>query len=215
MIDTLNLKNIENWHITKIKMKVNAIHIRYVFCALFAALIAVSGLLAVPLPGGIPIVLKNLFVVLAGTVLGSFYGGVSLLIFLAAGLVGLPVFVIPGGPAVFLTPLGGYLIGYFTGSLVAGLVAGLPKQGEKQSLCVWIKIGIASFLGFALICFSGALYMMALNSLSLKAALASGVLPFIAGDLVKLAISIPLAVKLRPIAARYINPNFAKGHQDV
>ncbi len=42
---------------------------RLVFSALFAAIIAVSGFLIIPLPGGVPIVLKNLFVVLSGTIL--------------------------------------------------------------------------------------------------------------------------------------------------
>ena len=186
---------------------------RYVFCALFAALIAVSGFFIVPLPGGVPIVLKNMFVVLAGTVLGSFYGGVALLIFIGAGLIGIPVFVIPGGPAVFLTPLGGYIAGYFAGALVAGLVMGLPKTSERLSgdspkkinACLILRLCIASFLGFALILLCGSLYMMYLNSMSLKAALAAGTVPFLIGDAIKLALSIPLALNLRPIAARYIN----------
>ncbi len=53
---------------------------RYVFTAVFAAMIAVSGFFIVPLPGGVPIVLKNMFIVLSGTVLGSFYGGLAVLI---------------------------------------------------------------------------------------------------------------------------------------
>ena len=179
---------------------------RYVFASLFAALIAVSNFFIVPLPGGIPIVLKNLFVVLSGTVLGSFYGGVSILIFIAAGLIGIPIFVIPGGPGVFLTPLGGYIIGYFAASLCSGLIAGLPKVSEKKvRLAFVIRLCAASFLGFALILICGALYMMRLNSLSFKAAIIAGVVPYIIYDSIKLVISIPLAVKLRPIAARYIN----------
>jgi biotin transport system substrate-specific component len=180
---------------------------RSVFTALFAALIAVSSFLIVPLPGGIPIVLKNLFVVLAGTVLGSFYGGAAVLIFLAAGIAGLPVFVIPG-PGAFLTPLGGYLAGYFAGSLVAGLISGLPSVNEKKAgLGLWIRVGIASCAGFSIILICGAVYLMILNSMPLKAALLSGIVPLIPGDLIKLLISIPLAVKLRPVAARYINPD--------
>ncbi|MDR1868549.1 MAG: biotin transporter BioY [Treponema sp.] len=181
---------------------------RYVFAAVFAALIAVSGFFRLPIPGSIvPVVLKNLFVVLSGAVLGSFYGGVSIVIFLAAGLVGIPVFVIAGGPAVFFTPLGGYLIGYFAGSLTAGLISGLPKVTEKKIRPVLlIRLCIGSFLGFALIDFCGVFYMMMLNSMSFKAALIAGLVPYISGDIIKLVISIPLALGLRPIAARYINP---------
>jgi biotin transport system substrate-specific component len=181
---------------------------RPVFSALFAALIAVSGFLIIPLPGGIPIVLKNMFVVLSGTVLGSFYGGIAVLIFLFAGLLGIPVFVIPGGPGAFLTPLGGYLLGYFAGSLAAGLICGLPTVGKKKpGLKLWIKLTIASFVGFFLILACGALYLIPLNSMPLKAALAAGIVPFLPGDIIKLVISIPLALKLRPITARYINPS--------
>jgi biotin transport system substrate-specific component len=179
---------------------------RYIFAAVFAALTAVSGFFIIPLPVGVPIVLKNMFVVLCGTVLGSFYGGLAILIFICAGLVGIPVFVIPGGPGVFLTPLGGYILGYFAASLCSGLISGLPKVNEKKlTLFLLLRISAASFLGFALILICGSLYMMRLNSLSLKAAFAAGVIPFIIGDFVKLAVSIPLALKLRPIAARYIN----------
>jgi biotin transport system substrate-specific component len=181
---------------------------RYVFAAVFAALIAVSGFFIVPTPLGVPIVLKNMFVVLAGTVLGSYYGGIALLIFIAAGLVGIPVFVIPGGPGVFFTPLGGYIIGYFVASLCAGLVAGLPRISEKKiTLLFTLRLSLATFLGFALILLCGSLYLMQLNSMSLKAALIAGTVPFLVGDAIKLVISIPLALKLRPIAARYLNPD--------
>jgi biotin transport system substrate-specific component len=156
--------------------------------------------------GGVPIVLKNMFVVLSGTVLGSFYGGVAVLILIFAGIIGIPVFVIPGGIGVFTTPLGGYIIGYFAASLCGGLVCGLPKVSEKRfSAPAFIRLCIASFLGFALILFCGSVYMMFLKSMTLKAAFLAGTAPFIIGDLIKLALSIPLALALRPVAARYIN----------
>ena len=187
------------------RKKVNLPRNRLVFSALFAAIIAVSGFLIIPLPGGVPIVLKNLFVVLSGTILGGWYGGLSIVIFLAAGLIGLPVFVLPGGPGVFLTSLGGYLIGYFIASLAAGLISGKPRQSERKitaGLC--LRLTLASFAGFFLVDLCGSLYLMILNpSMSLKAALLAGMVPFLAGDAIKLAVSIPLALKLRPVAARY------------
>jgi len=182
---------------------------RYVFAAVFAALIAVSGFIRFPIPGSVvPIVLKNLFVVLSGTVLGSFYGGIAVIILIAAGLVGIPVFVITGGIGVFFTPLGGYIIGYFFAGLAAGLLCGLPKVTDKKARPILLlRLCIGSFLGFALIDFCGVLYMMFLNSLSFKAALLAGLVPYIPGDIIKLIASIPLALALRPIAARYINPD--------
>jgi len=188
-----------------VKIK-KSVRIRLVFAAVFASMIAVSNFFQIPTPIGVPIVLKNLFVVLSGTVLGSFYGGVAVLILIVAGLIGIPVFVIPGGIGVFNTPLGGYIIGYFIASLCAGLVCGLPKTSEKKkNPGQLIRLCIGSFLGFALILICGSLYMIFLKSMTFKAAFLAGTVPFIIGDLIKLAIGIPLALTLRPIAARYIN----------
>jgi len=188
-------------------MKVNkSTRNRFVFASVFAAMIAVSNFFQVPTPIGVPIVLKNLFVVLSGTVLGSFYGGIAVLILIVAGLIGIPVFVIPGGIGVFNTPLGGYIIGYFVASLCAGLVCGLPKISEKKiSPIPLIRLCVASFLGFALILACGSFYMMFLKTMTIKAAFLAGTVPFIIGDLIKLALSITLAFALRPIVARYIN----------
>jgi len=180
---------------------------RLVFTSLFAAIIAVSTFIVIPIPGLlVPIVLKNLFVVLSGSILGSFYGGLAILVFIAAGVLGAPVFVVPGF-GVFATPLGGYIIGYFLAALITGLICGIPRITEKKINPVFlVRLIIASLSGFLIILFCGVFYMMKLNSLTFTAAMTAGFLPFIIGDLIKFAISIPLALKLRPIAARYINP---------
>jgi len=179
---------------------------RLVFAAVFAALIAVSNFFQIPTPLGVPIVLKNMFVVLSGAVLGSFYGGLAVLILIGAGIIGIPVFVIPGGIGVFNTPLGGYIIGYFAGSLCAGLICGLPKISEKKLRPIpVIRICIGVISGFAIILVCGSLYIKFLKSMTLSSAFLVGTVPFIIGDLIKTALGIALALPLRPIAARYIN----------
>jgi len=178
---------------------------RFIFAAMFSALIAVSGFFIIPI-GSVPVVLKNLFVVLSGVILGGFYGGVALLIFIAAGILGAPVFVVPG-PGVFLTPLGGYIIGYFLASLASGLICGIPKVTEKIKLLHVLRLSSACLLGFLIILICGVFYIMRLNAMSFTAAFIAGALPYIPGDLIKLAVCIPLALKLRPIAARYIGIN--------
>ena len=177
-----------------------------IFAALFAALIAVSSFFVIPLPGlFIPVVLKNMFIILSGLLLGGGGGSAAVLIFLAAGIIGVPVFVIPGGIAAFASPIGGYLAGYLAGSLIAGLIAGQPRIEEKKiTIRNTTRITIAALAGFATILLCGTLYLMRVHSLSLKEALAAGALPFIPGDTIKCIISIPLALKLRPITARYI-----------
>jgi len=178
---------------------------RYVFSAVFAALISISGFIIIPI-GVIPIVLKNLFVVLSGAVLGGFFGAFSVLIFIIAGILGAPVFVIPGFGA-FSTPLGGYIIGYFLACLVCGLICGKPKISERKIKFFFvIKLFLALLSGFIIILLCGMFYMMHLNSMTLASAFIAGVVPYIPGDLIKLAACIPLALRLRPIAAHYINP---------
>jgi biotin transport system substrate-specific component len=197
-----------NLNFNKVNMNKNnkSVRNRFVFAAVFAALIAVSNFFQIPTPLGVPIVLKNMFVVLSGTILGSFYGGTAVLVLIVAGLIGIPVFVIPGGIGVFYTPLGGYIIGYFIASLCAGLVCGLPKITERKIRPVsFIKVCIGSFFGFALILVCGSLYMTLLKPMTLKAAFLAGTAPFVIADTIKFAFSIPLTIALRPIAARYIN----------
>ena len=62
-----------------------------VYASLLAALIAVGAYLAIPI-GPVPIVLQNLFVLLAGLLLGSRWGAASVAVYLLAGACGLPVF---------------------------------------------------------------------------------------------------------------------------
>jgi len=62
-----------------------------VYASLFAALTAVGAFVAIPI-GPVPIVLQNMFVYLAGLLLGSRWGLASVGVYLLAGTCGLPVF---------------------------------------------------------------------------------------------------------------------------
>lgn len=183
-----------------------------VFISLFAALICVSSFWTIPLIPGLPIVLKNLVIVLAGALLGTWRGAAAAALFLLAGMLGLPVFANAGGIAAFLSPAGGYMIGYVVGAFATGLIAGTPLITDKKPTVMYsIRIGAALFIGFTVILLCGSLWLMYLNNKSAepKAALGvfwGGMIPFIPGDGVKFILSIPLAFALRPIAARYINP---------
>ncbi|MFH2130143.1 MAG: biotin transporter BioY, partial [bacterium] len=91
-----------------------------VYAALFAALISAGAFMAIPI-GPVPIVLQNMFVLLAGVLLGWKWGAASVLIYLLAGAVGFPVFSAGrGGVAHLLGPTGGYLLSYIPAVIVAG-----------------------------------------------------------------------------------------------
>jgi len=183
--------------------------IRTVFVALFAALICVSSFWTIPLLPALPIVLKNLVIVLAGAALGTWYGAAAAALYLLLGVLGMPVFVNAGGIAAFLTPAGGYMAGYVAGSLAAGLVAGPPSvRDRKLSAPYCARIAAALFLGFLVILVCGSLWLLFLNARSAapKPALAvflGGILPFAPADSVKFVLSIPLAFLLRPLVALY------------
>src|SRR5918992_4417689 len=91
----------------------------------FAVVLAVASQFALPIPGTpVPITLQPLVVVLAGLVLGPATAAASMVMYLAAGAAGLPVFapVGPPGLARLLGPTGGYLLAYPAAAVVAGVI---------------------------------------------------------------------------------------------
>ncbi|UTC68004.1 MULTISPECIES: biotin transporter BioY [unclassified Treponema] len=178
-----------------------------VFVPLFAALIAVSGFIAFPLPGTpVPIVLQNMMPILASGLLGGLYGTASTAIFLAAGLLGLPVFSGGrGGLAHLLGPTGGFLIGYL--AVAAFLILFFRKPGVKDlagfKFIGYLKILAASFSGFALIYVFGIARFMQLTQRGLFEALSLTCLPYLPGDFIKMILVSFLIYKLRPVTAKY------------
>lgn len=92
--------------------------------ATFAALTAVCSLVAIPVgPSGAPITLQTFAVLLAGAVLGSRRGAFAVLLYLAVGFAGLPVFAQGvGGPATFGKVTIGYLLAFPVAAWLVGLV---------------------------------------------------------------------------------------------
>ncbi len=152
-----------------------------VYAALFAALTAVGAFIAIPI-GPVPIVLQNMFVYLAGLLLGGRWGLASVGVYLLAGACGLPVFA--GGKAGMVAlagPTGGYLIGFLAAAFVTGWLA---DRGWDKG---YIKSVGAMTLGTATI------FVCGLTQLSLfvpiESLTALGLYPFIPGALVKIAIA--------------------------
>lgn len=177
---------------------------RTALVAMFAAITACGCFIAVPIgPGGIPIVMQNMFAILAALSLGGAGGALSALIFIAAGAIGLPVFSMArGGVAHLLGPTGGFILGYAAGALAAGLVAGRPDESERPCARRAARLALAALLGFAAIYALGVVHFMRVAKKPLAQALAACVVPFLPGDAIKLCASVPIALKIRPIVAR-------------
>lgn len=175
-----------------------------VFTALFAALTAVSGFIAIPLPGTpVPIVLQNILPVLTGCLLGGVYGSLSTAVFLLAGGLGLPVFAGgKGGTAPFFGPTGGFLAGYFAAAALTGFLLGKPSLKKKTPL---YRIIPACAAGFTVIYAAGIARFMQITGKSLYQSLLLACFPYLIGDVLKCVLVIFLAVKLRPVSARYLS----------
>lgn len=124
-----------------------------VFCALFAALMGVGANIAPLLTiGGVPVTLQLLFAILAGGLLGSRLGALSMFAYLFIGLAGAPIFAqFKGGLGSFISPTFGYIISFI---FVAYIVGKFFER--KQS---WVSYAGAGFLAIAVNYIIGTNYM--------------------------------------------------------
>lgn len=188
--------------------------LRTSFIALFAAIICVGCFIKIPL-GVIPVVLQNVLCILCAALLGGLWGAAPTALFLLAGLIGLPVYSGgSGGLAVWLGPTGGFLPGYLIGAITAGLIAGRPNIEEKKiTVKTAVRVSLAIFAGMVILYIPGVIRFsywataagkIPAEKTALAYTMGACVLPFIPGDLLKIAIAIPLALKLRPVLAQYL-----------
>ncbi len=147
----------------------------------FAALTALAAQWRFYLPfTPIPITGQTFAVLLSGAALGWRLGGTSQIVYVGAGLVGLPVFA--GGGSGFETitgASGGYLVGFV---IAAALVGHLAERGQDRR----VDTAAAAFLlGSVTIYLFGVAWLMQVTGWDLPEAMAKGVAPFVVGDLVK------------------------------
>lgn len=130
----------------------------------------------------VPNTLQVLAVFIVAGLLGMRLGAASMVAYLLLGCAGLPVFAPGGAPEVacLLGPTGGYLLAL---PLAAAVVGRLVGDGGNL-----VRLGVGLLLGLLVIHAGGAAQLAVLNG-SLQSAAAVGSLPFILGDLLKLAIA--------------------------
>ncbi len=162
-----------------------------------AALVAIAAQIAIPLPGTpVPMTLQPLAVLLVGALLGPGLGAGSMILYLALGAAGLPVFTPYGFPGLarLVGPTGGYLLAYPVAAFAVGKIAG---DGRRVA-----RLALAAAAGLVLIHLGG-LAQLAILTGSGSGAVRLGTLPFLAGDLVKLVVAVLLLrPTIRPVRAR-------------
>ena len=167
--------------------------------ALMAAVTAVAAQIAIPLQP-VPFTLQVLAVILCGLLLGARLGALAQAIYVLVGAVGVPVFSsFTGGLGHVLGPTGGYLISYPVAAAVAGLAADTVATAPRvRALLTGFLWGCA---GLAVIYVFGTTWLALVSHLSPATAVATAVAPFVAFDLIKVALATLVAVAAAPAIA--------------
>ena len=161
--------------------------------AVMAALTAVGAFIRFPL-GAMSFTLQDMFTVLAGVLLGWKWGAASQGVYVALGLLGLPIFTQGGGLGYVFQPSFGFLLGIIPAAAVTGLLAG--DRGEPR------RVIPACIVGLAVMYLIGVPYMgMILNlymgkGLSVWTIVKTGLLIYIPGDILKVAVVAAVAPAL-------------------
>ena len=155
------------------------------------ALTAAAAQISVPLPfTQVPFTFQPMVVLLGGLALGPRLGFASQVLYLLAGVAGLPVFAasltLPPGALRLAGPTGGYLMSYPIAAFLTGYLA---ERGFDRR---YLTSVLAMLAGLLVVYFCGATWLglfaagVGTAPIGLAAALVTGVVPFIAADLVKL-----------------------------
>ena len=144
------------------------------------ALLTVSAHIKIPFHP-VPLTMQTLIVLGIGMTYGARLGGITLLSYLAAGFIGLPVFAGGAGMVYMMGPTGGYLAGFFAAAVVLGALA---ERGWARS---WVTTAAAMLIGNVIIYLLGVGWLTSL--IGWDKAVQFGLLPFLYGDALKLIIA--------------------------
>jgi biotin transport system substrate-specific component len=145
-----------------------------------AAVTGAAAQISIPLPfTPVPISLQTFTVLLSGAALGPLRGGAAMLLYLLAGMAGVPWF--SEQRSGFDFPSFGYIVGF----VLAGVIVGaLARRGADRSMAGTVAMMV---LGNLLIYALGVPWLMASLEIDLATGIELGVVPFMIGDALKIA----------------------------
>ena len=166
--------------------------IRIASVLFITVLTAAAAQISFPLPfTQVPFTFQPMVVLLGGLALGSRLGAASQVLYLMAGIAGLPVFAasatLPPGAFRLLGPTGGYLMAYPIAAFVTGYLAerGFARRYAASILAMAAGLAVIYTFGTLWLAFF-ARTLTGSAAVGLNAALAAGVYPFVIPDLIKL-----------------------------
>ena len=178
-----------------------------IYCSLFTALIAVGALIKIPVPV-VPFTLQYLFTMLAGLLLGSRRGTISVVAYMLLGLAGLPIFSEGGGLWYVFKPSFGYIIGFCLGTYVTGRIA---EHLKKKTVFRYL---FANLSGLKVVYACGMIYYYIVCNYVINTPI--GIWPLIlycfllavSGDIALCILGAVIARRVRPVVMQYLSmPN--------
>jgi len=177
------------------------------FTALFAALIVIGAFLKIDIP--LPLytmhfTLQWLFVLMAGYLLGTKLGSLSVITYIIIGLCGVPVFAAGGGIAYVLRPGFGFLLGFIVAAFVIGYLTELVNPTKLWQYILYGTIGMFFYYGI------GAVYFYIIKNLYVGDAVSFSVvvvqycLITVIPDFILVVMAAALAYQLAPIFKKLI-----------
>ena len=174
-----------------------------IYCGLFTALIAVGAFIKVPVPV-VPFTLQYLFTMLAGLLLGSKRGTISVVSYMILGLAGLPIFTEGGGLWYVFKPSFGYIIGFCLGTYVTGRIA---EHLKKKTVFRYL---LANLAGLMVVYACGMIYYYIVCNYVINTPI--GIWPLILycfllavpGDIALSILGAVVAKRIRPVVMQYL-----------
>jgi biotin transport system substrate-specific component len=178
-----------------------AVPIRIAAVIFLAVLTAIAAQISIPLPfTPVPLTLQPMVVLLGGAALGSRLGMASQVLYLLAGLAGLPVFAtsptLPQGLFRLLGPTGGFLMAYPFAAFLTGWLAERGFDRRYLTSVVAMTAGLALVFACGVCWFA---FFARPTAVGFPAALRLALYPFVVVDLVKIVLAamiLPSAWKL-------------------
>ncbi|SKA95715.1 biotin transport system substrate-specific component [Caloramator quimbayensis] len=167
-----------------------------ILISIFASLTAIGAFIRIDI-GYIPFTLQFFFCALSGVLLGAKMGALSQIIYVAIGLLGLPVFSKGGGLSYVFKPSFGFIIGFIAAAYIIGLFS---KKSNS-----FITMFFSQILGLTVLYIFGVIYMYLSMNFFLEKPMAfiniikAAVLPFIIADIIKIVLVSIIGVKIKPI----------------
>ena len=171
---------------------------RLVRVAISAAIICVCAPFSIPI-GPVPISLATFAVYLISLILPFTDSTLAVLVYVALGAVGVPVFSgFMGGFGRIIGVTGGYIIGYIPCALITSLIARLGKEKKLSPFFDAVGMIAGTLVLYAL----GTAWFCIQTSNPVGSALSLCVIPFLPGDAAKMVLAALLAAALRPALRR-------------